>query len=514
MATVHRTKKSALNSLVGISFAVINSLLSFVLNAVFIRLLGLEYAGINSLFSSILNLLNIADLGISNAILFRLYKKIADGDDDGVCLILTTYKRICYIVAGVIAVGGICCIPFLDHLVKEVPSFPEPLWTLFIIVLANSVVTHAFNYTGQMLTAKQDQYIKTIIQYICKFLTSGLQIFVLFQFKNIYLFLGITLFISVVRNIIYATVTRRKYNARWNSKQHLDKTERNSLLKDTGSLAVYKLCRTLDATIDTLLISKFVAVSTTAIYGSVNIIIAFLEECFGNINDGMLASIGDLNAHGDKSRVSGVFYQSMHFTYLVFGVLTVALVPVLSPFVKWWIGYTLPDACIYMILLNFFMAVFGNQVAVFRNAMGIFKKGWKRPFFTALFNLIFSTWLIIEFGLIGTLIGTAIARLLTLHWYDPWLVCKYGLNEKPIRYYIYFILYIAIVFIASFVVMFIDRQLPDISNFIDFIWHGVIYFSIALVMLLTVGLLFPEQRPLLNRITSLVQPHIKRIHGK
>lgn len=514
MATVHRTKKSALNSLVGISFAVINSLLSFVLNAVFIRLLGLEYAGINSLFSSILNLLNIADLGISNAILFRLYKKIADGDEDGVCLILTTYKRICYIVAGVIAVSGICCIPFLDHLVKEVPSFPEPLWALFIIVLANSVVTHAFNYTGQMLTAEQDQYIKTIIQYVCKFLTSGLQIYILFQFKNIYLFLGITLFISVVRNIIYATVTRRKYNARWNSKQHLDKTERNNLLKDTGSLAVYKLCRTLDATVDTLLISKFVAVSTTAIYGSVNIIIAFLEECFGNIYDGMLASIGDLNARGDKNRCSKVFYQSMHFTYLVFGVLTVTLVPVLSPFVDWWIGYTLPNTCIYMILLNFFMAVFGNQVAVFRNAMGIFKKGWKRPFFTALFNLIFSTWLIIKFGLIGTLIGTAIARTLTLHWYDPWLVCRYGLNEKPIRYYIYFILYIAIVFIASFAIMLIDKQLPDINSFIDFIWHGIIYFSIALGMLLGVGSLFPEQRPLLNRITSLIQPHIKRIHGK
>ena len=68
------------------------------------------------------------------------------------------------------------------------------------------------------------------------------------------------------------------------AEQHLDKKERNSLLKDTGSLAVYKLCRTLDATVDTLLISKFVAVATTAIYSSVNIIIAFLEECFGIVS--------------------------------------------------------------------------------------------------------------------------------------------------------------------------------------------------------------------------------------
>lgn len=512
MATVHRTKKSALNSTVGILFAVAHSLLTFVLKAVFIRLLGLEYAGINSLFSSILNLLNIADLGISNAILFRLYKKIAEDDDDGICLILTTYKRICYIVAGIIGIGGLCCIPFLDHLVKETPSFPEPLWSLFIIVLANSVVTHAFNFTGQMLTAKQENFIKTIVQYVCKFLTGGLQLLVLFLYKDIYLYLGVNLFISIVRNIIYATITRKRYNARWNSKQRLDKKERVSLLKDTGSLAVYKLCRTLDATIDTLLISKFVAVTTTAIYGSVNVIIAFLEECFGNINDGMRAGIGDVNARGAKKQVSNVFYQSMHFTYLTFGVITVSLVPVLSPFVAWWIGYTLPDACIYMILLNFFMGVFGSHVAVFRNSMGIFKKGWKRPFFTALFNLIFSTWLIIKYGLIGTLIGTTIARVLTLHWYDPWLVCKHGFDEKPMKYYFYFILYLLIVSATSLLVYFVGSRLPVINGIFSIIWHGLLSLAIALIVILSVGFAFPEQRPLFKRIFSLVQPYFK--HGR
>ena len=59
MAMVNRTKKSAINTSVSILFAVVNSILTFVLNAAFIRLLGLEYAGINSLFSSVLNLLNI-----------------------------------------------------------------------------------------------------------------------------------------------------------------------------------------------------------------------------------------------------------------------------------------------------------------------------------------------------------------------------------------------------------------------------------------------------------------------
>lgn len=504
-----RTKKSAINSSVGIVVAVVNSLLSFALNAVFIRLLGLEYAGINSLFASILNLLNIADLGISNAILFRLYKKIANDDQDGICLMLTTYKRICYAVAGIILVAGICCIPFLGDLVKEKPTFPETLWSLFIIVLATSVVTHAFDYTRQMLTAKQDQYINTIVNYIFKFLTSGLQILVLFVYKDIYLFLIIAFVTTIAKYITYSIISRKKYHVLWNSTQHLSKPERKDLIKDTGSLAVYKLCRTLDATIDTFLIAKFVAVSTTAIYGSVLIIITFLEECFGNINDGMLASIGDLNARGEKEGVSKAFYQSMHFTYLVFGIITVTLVPILSPLVQWWIGYTLDDVCIYVMILNFFMGIFGCHVAVFRNSIGIFIQGWKRPIFTAILNLVFSLWLVTKIGLLGTLLGTTIARVLTTHWYDPMLVCKHGFKEKPFKYYIQFILYIAIVSSIAYLMIFINKVLPPMHTFIDIIWHAFIIGTAAAIIVFSTGFLFPEQKPLIKRIFGLVKKQTK-----
>ena len=503
--TVNRTKMSAINGSVGILFAVVNSLLSFVLNAVFIRLLGLEYAGINSLFSSILNILKIADLGISNAILFRLYKRIADGDDDGIVIILTTYKRICYLVALIIGVLGFACIPFLGKLIKEVPAFPEPLWSLFIIVLATSVVNHAFDYTSLMLTAKQEQYIKTIIQYVCRFATSGFQLLLLFLYKNIYVYLIVALIVSIIQIIIYSYITKKRYNIKWDSEDHLDSGERISLLKDTGSLAFYKLCRTLDVTIDTLLISKFVAVSITAIYSSINLIISFLTESFGNINDGLLASVGDMNAKGESRQLSNVFYQSMHFTYLVFGIITVVLVPVLSHFVSWWIGYTLPADCIYMMLLNFIMAVFGNHVAVFRNSLGIFKQGWRRPFFTAVLNIGFSTWLIIKFGLLGTLIGTAIARVLTLHWYDPLLVCKLGFNEKPFKYYIRFVLYIAIVIGVSSIALCVNRLLPEIDGIVDIIWHSILYSIIAVIALISLGYCFPEQKSLFARVSSLLR---------
>ena len=64
-----RTNKTAINTATGLICTVISSVLSFVLQAVFIRLLGLEYSGINSLFTDILKILNIAELGIENAVI-------------------------------------------------------------------------------------------------------------------------------------------------------------------------------------------------------------------------------------------------------------------------------------------------------------------------------------------------------------------------------------------------------------------------------------------------------------
>ena len=153
------------------------------------------------------------------------------------------------------------------------------------------------------------------------------------------------------------------------------------------------------------------------------------------------------------------------------------------------------------------MAMFGNHVAVFRNSLGIFKKGWKRPFFTALLNIVFSVWLTIKFGLIGTLFGTTLARFFTLHWYDPWIVCKYGFDEKPIKYYFRFVLYIFIIFVSSTILLYTKNLLPNPKDFFDFLWQGTFYLIAAIVVTFGIGFLFPEQKPLLSRITKLIKSH-------
>ena len=202
-----RTKKSAINSIVGIVCMIISSLLSFALQAVFIRLLGLEYSGINGLFTDILKILNLAELGINNAILFRLYKHIADDDQSEIEKVLSFYRKFSYTVGLVILFAGLLLVPFLHFFVKEIPTFPESLWSLYLIVLGTSVLSQFNHYKSIFIIAKQDRYIYTIITYSVIFLKHLLQILVLWLFGSIYLYLLVPFVVQVASTFsIFSTV--------------------------------------------------------------------------------------------------------------------------------------------------------------------------------------------------------------------------------------------------------------------------------------------------------------------
>ena len=499
-----RTKKSAINSVVGIGCSLISSLLSFVLQAIFIRLLGLEYSGINGLFTDILKILNLAELGISNAIMFRLYKHISENNFSEIEKLLCFYKKVSISIGIVIFMVGLGFIPFLHFFVKEVPTFPESLWSLYVIVLSTSVVTQFYSYKSVLILAKQDRFVYTIINYSSIFLKHGLQILVLWLFKNIYLYLLVALFTSVLSSIVMGVVSKRRYAHTFDSSEKLTNLEKRDLLKDVGSLSVYKICRTLDATLDTFLISKYVSVAITGIYASVNMLLSALNELLCCFNDGIIASVGDVYASGDKLRTKQIFYQSYHLTYLIYGVCTATLFPFLKLFTNWWIGNTLSDAAIYFMLINFYMYGFGMTVATFRNSMGVFKKGWIRPAITAGINFVVSLILIQKIGLAGAFIGTLISRTLTLVWYDPYIVFKHCFKEIPVKYYFRYVFYFVFVAVACIANLFINTILPFNNNIIWLMIHGLCYLCVSVILLLLFGALFKEQKEVITRFKGLL----------
>ena len=72
---------------------IVGIILPFIVRTVLIYSLSASYAGLNGLFASILSVLSLAELGISNAIVYSMYKPIADDDTDTLCAILNFYRK-------------------------------------------------------------------------------------------------------------------------------------------------------------------------------------------------------------------------------------------------------------------------------------------------------------------------------------------------------------------------------------------------------------------------------------
>ena len=76
-----RVKNTTINSVTAASSKILIFLIQFICRTIFIKVLSTEYLGVNGLFTNILTILSFAELGVGNAIIFKLYKPIADNDE-------------------------------------------------------------------------------------------------------------------------------------------------------------------------------------------------------------------------------------------------------------------------------------------------------------------------------------------------------------------------------------------------------------------------------------------------
>lgn len=77
---LERTKNAKRNIIFGTILKIYQILIPFLMRTALVYYLSVEYLGINSLFSSILSVLNLAELGVGSALVFSMYKPIAEDD--------------------------------------------------------------------------------------------------------------------------------------------------------------------------------------------------------------------------------------------------------------------------------------------------------------------------------------------------------------------------------------------------------------------------------------------------
>ena len=82
---IDKTRNASRNITFGILLKVYQIFLPFLMRTIMMYTIGVQYLGLNSLFSSILQVLNLAELGVGSAMVFSMYKPIAEDDENTIC---------------------------------------------------------------------------------------------------------------------------------------------------------------------------------------------------------------------------------------------------------------------------------------------------------------------------------------------------------------------------------------------------------------------------------------------
>ena len=192
------------NAATTVTIQLVKNLLDFVGRIIFVRILGAEYLGVNSLFTQILTVLSFAELGVGNAMIFSLYKPLAEKNQEKIKSLMRLYAISYRVIGAVIAVAGLCVIPFLGMIVGKVEYVKENLIVLYLLFLINTVVSYFFVYNRSLIVADQKNYLVSVYTEMFHALRVIAQSIFLVITKSIIPYLIIMIVCTVLNNLFVA----------------------------------------------------------------------------------------------------------------------------------------------------------------------------------------------------------------------------------------------------------------------------------------------------------------------
>ena len=140
----------------------------------------------------------------------------------------------------------------------------------------------------------------------------------------------------------------------------------------------------------------------------------------------MTASLGNLIVKENEEKRYHIFLAMQSVSMVLSTVCVSGVFFLISDFVRLWLGskYVLSELVLLAVVCNLYFAISLLPIWVFREATGLYRKTKYVMLATAVINLILSVILGKIIGLAGIIFATAIARLTTYFWYEPYLLFR------------------------------------------------------------------------------------------
>lgn len=500
------------NTILALVSQVLITLILFVNRKAFAVILGKAYLGVNGLFSDILGMLAVAELGIGTAIVFALYEPIAKNDTKRVGALINFYKKAYWTIGIFMAIVGIAIIPFLPHIVSDVVTI-EHYRIIYLIILANSIVTYFFSYKITIITVVQKSYIQNICTTAANFVQTIGQLFVLILTKNYIFYLLIQFICTLVMNIVLSNISNRMYPEYFKKENmiKLDRGEQSSLIKNVKALFLHKIGTFLVKGTDNIIITMFLGLISGGIYSNYNMIFSNISRYFGLCYNAITATVGNYNATEEKSKTEQMFYNINFLSFAGSILVTVVLLCATESFISLWLGDDYLDGfgVTVMLALTFYLSQVRASIYVVKNAQGIFYEDRFKPIVESIVNLVVSVIFVKNFGVVGVLIGTFVSGFFVGLFVEIYVVYKYGFKSSAKPYIIKNLLYLLCGCISAGISCFICSFI-DINNIFTLFLKCIIASAVTLVAIIAMFNKSAEFKFFMDILMNMLNKFLRR----
>ncbi len=439
---VRNTKR---NLLAGGVASVAGMVLQFVNRTLFLWLMGPEYLGLNGLFASVLGVLSLAELGFSSAVVYAMYKPIAEDDHELLCAYLKFFRDVYRWIGTAILVLGLCLLPFVPRLVHG--GVPEglDLRLLYLIHLANTAASYfLFAYRGSILHAYHRGDLLVNMTTAMKFAQYFTVMAILLLTRNYYHYVLATVAFTVISNFLILRLVRRHFPDLV-PRGRLAEWRRKAVVADVKAIFMHKVGGTITGSSDNLLISWALGLVAVATYGNYFYVMSAVAGFVGVLNGATTAGFGN-KIHTESRETTFRLFMKANRMMMIATLWSAGVMTALyQPFIEVW---TRNDPAMMrhfqtpvLMVVFFFVNMSRQMLLSVKTAAGLWTHDRWKPIVAGVANLAISIalveWLPEEWKLDGVITGTiASILLIQIPWETHVLFTEVFSVEQKHRYWL------------------------------------------------------------------------------
>lgn len=492
-----RVKKSLLNARVNLIFYFLTLALSFFSRKIFLDCLGADFIGLTGTLGNLMSFLNLAESGVSAAIAVVLYAPLFEHNEHKIKEIVSVLGYLYHTIGKIILVGGIILACFFPLIFPDTELGQPIIYLTFASFLGSALIGYFINYKQVLLSADQRNYVVAAYSQSANIVKILLQMCLAYYTGNYVLWVVVEFVFGIIYSIILNWKIKQVYP--WlvteiKKGKALCK-EYPEVMRYTKQLFVHKIGEVVYTQVTPFLVYAFASLQIVAYYGNYTLITTKLSSLLSNFLGGTGASVGNLIAEGDKTKILKVYWELMSIRFIFTSVVVFAMYHLLPPFIALWLGeeYIMSNAVLVLVLIAFALSVVRGVTDDFMYGSGLFGDVWA-PFVEAIILIAVAIIGGNLWGLEGTLLGSIVSTIIIIYIWKPYYLFNKGLKIAVWAYWKEFLKYVVASAVAFYLTMklleIMHLQLAVYTSWMDWIIYAmilsVIYFIVVSICLFVV----------------------------